>query len=309
MTSLPAFALPALYNDMPHEVYHRDPVPGGSLSASGAKTLLRECPAKFDWERKHPDMRKQSKEFDIGQAAHSELLGVGPGIEVFDYDDWRKGPARADKAAAYAAGKIPLLPDQYDMVTDMVQAVRDHHIAGALFEEGTGQPEQSMFWRNRGGPDAPDMVNRARLDWLSTRRDSQGRLIIPDYKTANSARPDKCERAVSDHGYHMSGAWYIDAVIECGLTDDAVFLWVFQEKEPPYIITVMEMHPVEMLWPARELNDKAREVFAKCQAANHWPPYVEDIVSATLPPWEMKRMDQLVNQNAWISGSGVSRGV
>ena len=38
---------------MPFDVYLADPVPGGSLSTSGAKTLLNACPAIFAYERKH----------------------------------------------------------------------------------------------------------------------------------------------------------------------------------------------------------------------------------------------------------------
>jgi hypothetical protein len=45
---------PGVY-DIAEDHYHADPVPGGSLSNSGAKKLLPpSCPAKFAYEREHP---------------------------------------------------------------------------------------------------------------------------------------------------------------------------------------------------------------------------------------------------------------
>ena len=39
---------PGVY-DVPFDEYLRDPVPGGSLSTSGARLLLDTCPAIFDY--------------------------------------------------------------------------------------------------------------------------------------------------------------------------------------------------------------------------------------------------------------------
>jgi hypothetical protein len=41
---------PGIYPGVPDEVYHADPVEGGSLSSTGARKIL-DCPAKFKWER------------------------------------------------------------------------------------------------------------------------------------------------------------------------------------------------------------------------------------------------------------------
>ncbi|MBO0827768.1 MAG: hypothetical protein J2P24_08300 [Streptosporangiales bacterium] len=46
---------PGVYN-LPAAVYHADPVPGGSLSQSGAKKLLPpSCPALYRYWADHPE--------------------------------------------------------------------------------------------------------------------------------------------------------------------------------------------------------------------------------------------------------------
>ena len=62
---------PGVY-EMDEATYHQDPVPGGSLSASGAKLLLPpSCPALYAWRRDHP---KVSAEFDFGIPSLAGIL-------------------------------------------------------------------------------------------------------------------------------------------------------------------------------------------------------------------------------------------
>src|SRR5690606_30614366 len=67
---------PGVYDNVPSEVYHSDPVPGGSLSSTGARKLATECPAAFKHWLDNPEPSK--KEFDFGTAAHKVVLGDGP---------------------------------------------------------------------------------------------------------------------------------------------------------------------------------------------------------------------------------------
>ena len=78
MSDLLVITEPGVY-DIPEGAYHADPVPGGSLSRSGAKLLL-QSPAKFDWRRTHGVKPKRA--WDIGTAAHTEVLGTGAEMVV-----------------------------------------------------------------------------------------------------------------------------------------------------------------------------------------------------------------------------------
>lgn len=269
---------PGVY-DIPNDVYHADPVPAGSLSSSGARKLLPpSCPAKFKYERDHGQAPTDT--FDFGHAAHGLALGDGPDLVKVDAGDWRTKAAQEQREAARAEGKVALLAADYAAVHAMADALRDHPIASRLFTNG--KPEQSLFWIDEDD----DVWRRARLDWLP--QGSGGRLIIPDYKSTRSAAPDAISKHLADYSYHGQAAWYLDAVHALGLAEDAAFVFVFQEKAPPYLVTVAEPDPMA-LRIGREQNRRAIEVFAECQATDTWPGYSTDIELIGLPAWVENR--------------------
>jgi hypothetical protein len=264
---------PGVYT-MPEAEYHADPVPGGSLSSSGARKLLPpSCPARFRWEQDHPVHKDV---FDFGTAAHRMVLGTGPDILVIDAPDWRSKAAKEEQAAARQAGQCPLLAADWARVSDMADELSAHPLASALLCREDVQPEQSLFWQ-----DAEFGIwRRARLD--AARRG--GRLLVSDYKTARSADRDQFARSVASYGYHQQAAWYLDAVAAVLGERDAAFLFVVQEKEPPYLVNVCELD-----FPAGQaghaLNRRAMEVYRDCTEAGVWPGYGTGIELISLPPW------------------------
>ncbi len=271
---------PAVIEGMPSDEYHASE----ALSSSGAKLLL-SCPAKYRWVRDRVQPAK--KEFDFGHAAHAQVLGIGETVVPVDAPDWRTKAAKEAAAGAREAGAVPLLAKDWQVVLDMAQAIRAHPIAGPLFAPGTGRAEVSLFWHD----DEFDVQRRARLDWL------KGRVIV-DYKSARSAEPEWCAKAMHEYGYHRQLGWYLDGLAACGLADgmDPAGLVVWQEKTAPYLITVTEPDP-DALAAGRDLNRKALDVFARCTAAGVWPGYAnpnpehagkttdDSIVTIGLPRW------------------------
>jgi hypothetical protein len=266
---------PGVY-DLPEDVYHADPVEGGSLSSTGARRLLApSCPAKFRWLADHPEHKD---EFDFGKAAHHKVLGVGAEIVVVDADSWRTNAAKAAKADAHAEGNIPLLAKDAAIVDDMAAALLADPYAAALFAPGAGRPEQTLVWRDR----RTGIMRRALLDYLPY--DTAGRMLLADYKTCASAEQAKIEKAVEDRGYHMQGDFYLDGVFELELATSAAFLLVFQEKTPPYVVTVAQIHP-ETLAIGAVKNAKAIEVYRRCVETDTWPGYSDKPVLTRIPPW------------------------
>lgn len=269
---------PGLYPDMPANVYLADPVPGGSLSSSGARRLLPpSCPALFKHWR--DGATEYKPEFDFGHAAHREVLGAGAELVVIDADDWRTKAARAERDAAYAAGLTPILAHDYQVVLAMAAALRAHPVAAALFAPGSGAPEQTLVWRDQ----ATGVQCRARLDWLPGPRAGR-RLVVPDYKTCRSAAPDNLQREIHNFGYHQQAAWYLDGVTALGLDPAPLFVFVFQEKTAPYLVTVVRLDRVAMQ-VGRYLNRQARETYARCVREDRWPGYSDDIELIPLPAW------------------------
>jgi len=279
---------PGVY-ELPADVYHRDPVPAGSLSASGARKLLPPyCPAIYRHEKDHRP--PPTPEFSFGHAAHRLVLGVGPDIAVVDADNWRTKAAQEQRDDAIAAGLTPLLQADYNIVKAMAEALRGHPIAGALFSIETGRPEQSLFWQDK----ETGIWCRAMLDWLR-HNDSSRRLVIPDYKTAASASPAKFEKAMYDYDYHRQAAWYMDAVVGVDRTDKAAFVFVVQEKTPPYLVSVFEPDSLAVE-AGRYYNRQARLVFAQCQQSGVWPGYSREVELISLPAYAQNRYFQETGQ-------------
>lgn len=273
VTAAETITEPGVY-DLPVEAYHADPVEGGSLSCSGARRLIPpSCPAKFRWHQDNAG-EEHAPHFDFGSAAHKLVLGAGAEIEVIDADSWRTKDAREARDAAYAAGRIPLLAADYQTVEAMAEALRSHPIAGRMFMPGKGKPEQTLVWRD----ERTGIMCRALLDWLP----DTGR-VFPDYKTALSAYPEDFRRAADQYGYAQQGAWYLDGVRALDLADDdAAFVFIVQEKEPPYLVSVIELDAISLRIGAQR-NRQALSIYQWCTETGEWPGYGDDVALVSLP--------------------------
>lgn len=268
---------PGVYDDIPDDAYHADPVPGGSLSASGAKKLLPpSCPAIFRHEREHG--RPDKRVFDFGHAAHKKVLGVGAEIVAVKADDWRTKAARDTAEEIRARGAVPLLAREVVEVDAMAAALRRHPIASKLLHPESGVPESSLFWTD----DVTGVSLRARLDWRP--HGTTGRLIIPDYKSAASANPEAFRKAAADYGYYIQDAWYTAGARALELADDIAFVFIVQAKTPPYLVTVVELDPAARRAGEQRMRH-AIEIYRDCVETDRWPGYSDDVELVSLPPW------------------------
>lgn len=269
---------PGVHDGMPDAFYHSDPVPGGSLSNSGAKLLLDpHCPAYFRWTVDHG--RPDKPEFELGRAAHREVLGVGADVVLVDKERWDTKEVKADVKAIRDAGQTPVKRADWEALRGMVAALRAHPLASALLNPDAGPVEQSAFWLD---PDTGIWL-RARFDKVHY----GSRTTVVDYKSCVSAHPTKCSKALDDLGYNRQDPWYVDGIRALGLGgDDTAFLLIFQEKTPPYLITVAEPDDIAVR-AGRQQNQHARALFAECQSTGVWPGYVpdDDLIRLSLPSY------------------------
>jgi hypothetical protein len=260
---------PGLY-DIPAELYHSDPIPGGSLSSTGARTLVKRCPAAFKWQLDNPQPYK--KELDLGTAAHKLVLDDGPELVLVDAEKWNTTAIKAEVAAIRAEGNVPLKRHELEQVKAMAAALREEPDAAHLLEPGSGVAEQSAFWEDSG------IWRRARFDFL--RYDGQ----IVDYKTARSCRREDLEKAFNEHGYPQQQEWYIDAGQALEVADpEKPFQFVLQEKEPPYLVVVTTCDPMAR-GIGRHLNTVALNAYSICRESGEWPGYLPNPM-ISLPSW------------------------
>lgn len=276
---------PGVY-DIPAEVYHEDPCPEPSLSASIAKVLLNKT-ARHAWmahPRLNPDHEEENKlAFDIGHAAHALMLEGEDGVEIIEADSYRTKAAKEARDAAYAAGKTPLLPHQAAEVRTMVvvgQAqLADHAEASGAFENG--KPEQTLVWQEHG------IWCRARLDWLPANG-----TVFYDYKTTTDANPDAWQRRAFELGADLQAAFYRRGIRAVLGIDNPQFRFVVQEKTVPYALSVVELTPAALALGDAKVH-MAIETWRQCFMSNCWPGYPREVCYLDAPGWHEAQFEAI----------------
>lgn len=255
---------------MPEAEYHAHP----ALSSTGAKKLLR-APAVFHHWRTTPE--KPKREFDIGSAIHSKVLGVGYGVDVLEFKDFRTTAAQEAKAKSRTAGRIPVLRHQYEDVDAAAEAVLKHPDARPWLE-AEGDAEVSVFSKD---PET-GIAMRCRFDRLL--KPVGGRHAAVDLKSiGTSAAPDDFAKAAARLGYDVSQAHYRHT-LNPTTPEDLEFVFVVVEVEPPHLVGVYALNP-EFTEIGVKKAAKARRLFAEYLASDSEPfPGYQQGVTVLPPP-------------------------
>jgi PDDEXK-like domain of unknown function (DUF3799) len=270
------------------EEYHADPCDTPSLSASIAHRLLTQSPHHAWWH--HPKLnpaftRDVSGAFDRGTAAHALLLEGEGKFAVIDADDYRTAAAKVAREVARAAGRVPLLRDQWPEVHAMVDMCRRQLLLhGAAPRPFTaGGPERTIIWTE----DMGRVTCRARLDWLH-----DDFKTVDDYKTVSgSANPVVWTRnTLWALGHDLQAAFYCRAV-KAATGIEPEFRFVVQETFAPYALSVIGLMPSAMAMARRKV-EQAIAIWSECLHANAWPGYVREVAYAEAPPWELAKLEE-----------------
>ncbi len=281
-TDLTVITEPGVYPDIPFADYLADPWPTGSLSHSGAKTLVTKTPAMFAYEREHG--RPHTEAFDLGHAAHRIVLGDGVPVVVIPDDvtdkngGWTTKDAKALVAEVRAAGQTPVKPETWDTVEAMAKAIRAHPLASKLLAPGVGTPEVSAFAED----EQTGVMMRCRYDYLA---ESDGRrLILRDYKTTDKADRDSFGKSAANYGYALQDAFYSAIAKRLGLARDVVFLFIAQEKTPPYLVNVLQLDHTALRIGEIQMR-RALALYKRCTDTGEWPGYPPEVALTSLPIW------------------------
>jgi hypothetical protein len=283
----PIVTEPGIY-DIPEDLYHRDPVKGGSLSYSGAKKLLAEGgPELYRYEIEHPP--EPSKEMELGTAAHKLVLGVGQELVEIEADNWRKDATKDAAEAARKAGKLPLLTKELATVKAMAARLREHKRASQILAQ-PGRAEMSAFWQDP----ARGVWWRCRWDHMPE-PDPRYQPVVGDYKTTDKggAAPAKFSRAIADFRYYLQASVYTAgylAMFGHRISVPPGYALIAQERVAPYRVAVYELHP-DALRKGRQDAERAMEIYRDNREAEAegrpgaWPGYSPEIEVIDLPYW------------------------
>ncbi|PZE33985.1 recE [Curtobacterium sp. MCSS17_006] len=269
--------------DLDEAEYHSRP----ELSSTQARKLL-DSPARYKWDRDHPQAPK--KEFDLGTAVHSKVLGTGAPTVAIPDDLLASNGAASTKAAKEwieeqrAAGNTPVKSDVHQTVHDMSEAVLAHPTARLLFEQ-PGNSEASVF-----ATDPETGVElRARFDFLPL-LDSRNPIAVDLKTTGKSASPEGFAKTVANFGYETQEGHY-DDTLYLATEAQLPFVFVVAETTAPYLVGV---HQLDVVW--REMGHakarRARELYAQCAAADTWPGYPEAVGLISPPQWAIYQHEE-----------------
>jgi hypothetical protein len=268
--------------EMDAETYHKDPCRVPSLSASIGKLLVLESP--LDAWRAHPRLggvpRESTESMDRGALVHAMLLGSGSVVEIVEADSFRAKEAQAQRDAATAAGKVPMIRAKHEALSAEVDALR-----AKLGKRGiafSGQCERVIMWPEIA-TDGTRIQCRAMLDHVDG-------CLIDELKTIANANPKKLRRVVESMGYDLAWAAYTSgygAVFQ-DLAGRIGLRWVFIElEEPHHIVTARPSGSMRALGNARWQT--AIDRWARCTRDNRWPDFADERdVMIEASPWELE---------------------
>jgi hypothetical protein len=277
---------PGLYPDVPEDKYHADPVPEGSLSHSGMKLLLPpNCPADYDWARRHP--YRPTRAMELGTVVHGMILGTGQDVAVLDFENRRGNAYKEAETKALKAGQVPMLAKDYAEAKAIADAVKAHDTAGALFQDGDA--EVSMFARD----EEFGIWLRGRTDWLTF---IDGQPVIVDLKTAADASDDARAKSAADQSYYIQDPVYrriLAAILHCD-PEDIDFVFVVVQTSGRHQVRMHRLHPLDYE-RGRARARQAMEIYRDCSQTGVWPDHPEDIDDLSLPAYARSRIDRSIN--------------
>lgn len=176
--------------------------------------------------------------------------------------------------------RAPLLPDVWDRVHRMAEAVHAHPAAAALLGLA-GDTEVSVVWTDP----ATGVVCKSRPDRLCGSEELQ-----LDVKTTEDASREAFTRSIFKFGYHRQGAHYIDGMAAHGVTIRHHAL-VAVEKTPPYGVAVYRIQDDAIEAGRTELR-ALLSTYAWCTERGEWPCYTTEITDISLPAWAWGQIER-----------------
>lgn len=258
--------------------YHAKPY----LTKTKLFSLLTNTPMKFKYLEEHPEPPTPAMAF--GSALHKFVLEpdtFGEEFAIAPQCDRRtkEGKAIYAEFVENAKGKDIISADDMALIAEIDSAIKNHLRAKFLL---SGEVETSYSWVD----EATGLDCQARPDSIVKTAD---RIFIADLKTCTSADTDTMTAQAYKLGYDMQAAMFKEAVEkEFGLPCD--FLFVCVEKEPPYLINILQADEL-MLQSGADRFREALGIYKDCIESGNWYGYegkFNTVSTLSLPKWVAK---------------------
>lgn len=223
-------------------------------------------PMHFRYAVDHPEEPTPSLIF--GQAAHKYILEPESFFDEFEVIPKVDRRTKAGKQVMEAFEQLhntKTLITAADMQTilAMREALMQNRDAKDIYEAATDK-ERAFNWTD---PET-GTVCKVKVDMLA---DLNGQPVIVDYKTTTSCADFAFERSCRKYGYDFQAGMYTIGV-ETEMMDRYEFIFIAQEKDPPYASRVYYCDPGFVDRGRRIYRDLLDE-YAACKEADNWPGY------------------------------------
>lgn len=263
--------------------YHEHP----ALGSSGIADLL-DCPASYDFFKRHPNERKDTDATDLGTFIHAYVLEPKTFAQRFHvtHPGFKRNATVKDKEAvdallaAEAAGAKHVTHAEMEVVKRAAEAVMACPDARTLIENAEAF-ERTAFW-DRGG-----VPCKARFDIDAVTATG----LIADLKSTADPSPAAFARGDNAVKRAVQALWYSDGYLR--VSQDAMprFCWIVVPTEPPYMGRVWVGEPDEAFLRIAEARiERAVAVYRRCVETKEWPGYAASgIVSLAPTGWMVQQ--------------------
>lgn len=213
----------------------------------------------------------------LGQAVHDAILTPHEFEATFRrYSDTKSRNTKAYEAwEAANPGKVGLLPDEYEMVERVRDAVLSHPVAKKILT-ADALCEESHLWTD----EATGLPLRCRPD---IRRADMGALF--DLKTTEDASEREFSRSIARWSYHQQAAFYLDGVTHTTGERYEQFGFVAVEKSAPFAVAVYELDPEDIEHGRARYRAALDKLAAHKENPGAWSGYPDTVTTITLPAW------------------------
>ena len=238
---------------------------------------ISKSPAHYKYWKENP--QEDTPALLFGRAAHKYVL------ETYDfYNEFavapvcdrrtKEGKSTWEQFVAESEGKDVITQEQFEQIDAMRNAMLATPFVSKLIN---GEHEVSFFWTDKD----TGLKCKCRPDALNTKL-----KIIVDYKTADNAETQHFMRKSIDLGYDLQSAYYLDGV-KANTGDDYIFVFIAQEKKPPYAVNILQADEV-FIKSGREVYKAMLETYKECSENDNWYGYLgaeNQINSLGVPKW------------------------
>lgn len=249
---------------------------------------MEDSPEKFRYFLEHP--AEQTPALIFGSACHKYVLENDDfGSEYVTAPNINRrtnaGKEEWERFCAENAGKTVISPDDMQVMAEMREALMRCPLAKKLLF-GKGETEQAFFWT--------DMETGEKCKIKTDRLVKYNRRwYVVDYKTCQSAETMRFNSEIWRLGYFFQAGMYTEGVMHGKkLKKRPGFLFVAQEKKPPYSVNVIEVSEEVMNAGVAKFHELLGK-YHDCKALDLWPGYMTGDVpnDCFVPTWMQQEME------------------